>query len=396
MKRRSPLTGAQRLLIGISRIDPSGEFLSALPALLAGEIDWSEFIRTAESEGVTPLVYRNLKRFSGFLPPAVFDAFRKTFFSNELRNIRLFQKITPLLEGIRASGLRVAVTKGARLAVTVYPDIGLRGFTDVDLFVHPRDWPELRNILAACGFESRSSPPAMLDKVDRSLHWTYSPYYQSDGLVVELHFTCLGLHIPSLAEDAFWASQQTVRLGDAEARVLSPEYEICYLCLHAQQHSFGRLMWLVDIAELASRGGVDGRRLGEICRAEGLSAMVRHTLSIVENLWPGTVPKDIRGNIPDAFIEGRMLRLLWPSAKEASRKGKFLYPYYTPTLFSLLARRQPAAAVRTLLGILFPPRSWIAESYGVRPNSPRIVWHYARRIFGPPAIYMKHLLRGRR
>jgi hypothetical protein len=275
----------ERLLIRFSRIDPGERSFSLARETLSLHVNWDAFIRKSVQEGVAPLIYRNLRSLRGLVPGKALDDLGSVFYRNALRNERLYWTASALFRDIHRFGLRVAVTKGARLALTLYPDRGLRAFADIDLFVHPEDWPALRKILDEKGFEANSARQSRFDPRDRSLHWTFSPYYRLGDLLIELHFSYLGLHLPFLSEDDLWASAGTAKNGDIEIPVLSPEYELCYLCLHALQHSYSRLLWLTDIAEHASRGNVDWDRAAGICRAEGITAGVRHGLDLVNALY---------------------------------------------------------------------------------------------------------------
>jgi len=377
------------LLLALSRISHGPGIRSLFPE----DVDWDILFRRAGEEGVAPLVYGNLKALPDCVPAGILERFKAVYIKNSLRNAGLFQRLAPLLETIRRAGLRAVVMKGARLAASLYGDIGLRPFTDIDLFVHPDDWPGVEKILAENGFSRITALQGRLDPHDRGSDWLFSPYYRKENLLVELHFAYLGLHVPFRSRDDFWASLRTASIGGAEALVLSPEYELCYLCLHAQQHSYGRLLWLSDIAELATRGGIDWDRIEGICRKEGITAGVRYGLELAEALWPGTVPESVRSRLEIGAIESRLLRFFWPAGAVVSREGIALFPYYASTFFCLFARRQPLLAARTLFGILFPPRSWIADSYNIPANSPRIFLKYVQRMLVPFREYFKRGLR---
>ena len=84
-------------------------------------------------------------------------------------------------------------------------------------------------------------------------------------------------------------------------------------------------------------------------------------------------------------LESMLLCAFWPPGKVLRRSDRALLPYYMPTFFSLLSRRNPLLAARTLLRILFPPMDWIADSYNVVPWSPKAWLRYARRL-GTPLV----------
>jgi len=323
------------------------------------------------------------------VPPEALNTLRTRYYGNEIRNSRLYRGIAPLIGAVGAAGLRAVVTKGARLALTVYPDIGLRPFTDIDLVVHPGDWPGLEKILAGLGYVPDSRGRIRLHPGNRALDWTFAPYYRLGNLLVELHFAYLGLHVPFRSEEDFWASVGEVRMDGAVARIMSPEYELCYLCLHALQHSYARLMWLTDIAELGSRPEIDSDKLVRIARREGIGAIVRHGFGLVNALWPGAIPDRIVSELHMGAFESVLLPALWTPGTVFRRAGRVPMPYYTPTFFSLLSRRKPLLAARTLLRILFPPMNWIADTYNVTPWSPKAWFRYPRRLGEPLARLLR-------
>ena len=378
-----------RLLVGLSRLAVRPETRDEVLRWIRGPVSWGELVERAGREGVSPLVYRSLRSIGGPVPEDVLASLRKVYFANEARNTRLFHRIHPLLEATRAAGLRTVLTKGARLALTVYPEIGLRPFTDVDLVVHPGDWAALETALAGSGFAPEPGGRVRLHPRNRALDWTFSPYYRQGELVIELHFTYLGLHMPFRSEADFWASARSVSMNGAEALITSPEYELCTLCLHAQQHSYGRLMWLTDIAELAPRPEIDRDKVARISHREGIGPVVRYGFELVNSLWPGTIPSPFVCALGRGHLAAVLQPAFWPPAAVARRADRTPLPYYTPTFFTLLSRRKPLTAARTLLRILFPPMAWIADSYNVAPGSPRAWLRYLRRLGAPFAWLLK-------
>jgi hypothetical protein len=376
-------TATDRLLVGLARIAPGAEDLARFHGLIPGTVDWGELIKRADREGVSPLLYRNLKPFWALVPAEALASLRTAYYANEVRNFRLFRRIAPLIGALGAAGLRAVITKGARLALTVYPDIGLRPFTDIDLVVHPRDWPGLKKVIAALGYVPDSKGHTRLHPGNRALDWTFAPHFRLGDLLVELHFAYLGLHVPFRSEEDFWASVGRIRIDSTDARIMSPEYELCYLCLHAQQHSYARLMWLTDIAELGSRADIDRDKVARIARREGIGAVVRHSFELVNALWPGTIPRRVVSEFRMGTLESMLLPAFWPPGRIFRRSGPVLMPYYAPTFFALLSRRKPLLAARTLLRILFPPMDWIADSYNVVPWSPKAWLQYALRLATP-------------
>ena len=347
-----------RLLVCCARPgdDPGGR--SEALRLAAAVPDWDKALAKAGSEGVLPLLYWALRDEPGAVPAAVLETLRLAFLSNLARTSQVYRELELFLESVRRSGLRAALTKGGRLALDVYSDTALRPFGDVDFIVHPADWAGLREILAGLGFAEASS--GVLDgpgAAGPSLGRTYSPYFKKGSLVLEFHDHPLGLRFPGQGGDGFWPSAGRLRVRGTEAMVLPAENELCHLCVHAQQHSYQKLIWLADIARLAGRVGLDWSWVCRIARAERIKGPVFYGLHLAETLWPGSVPPEARQDLRPGPVESAGLRFFWPPAATASRSVATAWPYDMPSLFSLWERRDPVLAARTLGRIFFPPKA---------------------------------------
>ena len=336
--------------------DPGGRSEALRLASAVG--DWDKALTKAGTEGVLPLLYRALRDDPGTVPPSVREMLRLAYLRNLARTSQVYRELELFLESVRRSGLRAALTKGGRLALDVYSDTALRPFWDVDFVVHPADWDGLRVILAGLGFAETSN--GLLDGPGGqrpSLGWTYAPYFKKGSLVLEFHDHPLGLHFPSPGDDGFWSSAGRLRVRGTEAMVLPAENELCLLCIHAQQHSYQKLIWLSDIARLAGKVGLDWSWVCRIAQAERIKGPVFYGLHLAETLWPGSVSPEARQDLRPGPVESAGLRFFWPPAATASRSVAPAWPYYMPSLFSLWERRDPVLAARTLGQIFFPPKA---------------------------------------
>jgi len=367
-----------RLFVLCSRPGPCPDAGEEVLRLAGAVRDWERALERAEGEGILPLLYWGLRDNPGAVPSSVLETLRLSFLRNLARTAQVYKELELFLEPVRRAGLRAALTKGGRLALDLYPEPALRPFWDVDFIVHPFDWPTLDGILGRLGYS-----PAAEGGGEQRLDWTYSPYYRKGSLFLEFHFTPLGLHCPSGGEDDYWSSAGRLRVRGTEAMVLPAEHELCYLCIHAQQHSYQRLVWLADIARLASLKEIDWDWVLGICRAEKVKGPVFYGLHLANTLWPGVVPAGpLAGLLPGPF-ERAGLRLLWPEAATAARRPAPAWPYYMPSLFSLWERRSLGLAAKTLWAIFFPPRTWLANNCGLPVNSPRLYSRYLERLLRP-------------
>jgi hypothetical protein len=383
-----------RLLILCARTRPGSRSAEEIGRLLRRGPDWESVIARAEQEGVLPLLYRNVGTRHADVPADVLERLKAGYLRNLARNAQAAARLRPFLEGVGRSQARVMLTKGLRLALSVYPDIGLRPFWDIDFIVHPSDWPDVRRILDGLGFEELSSAAGGPGPTGPGRGWGYSPYFRRAELVLEFHFNVLGLAFPVNMDECF-AGARCLPVRGAEVPVLSPELEFCHVCLHAQQHSFQRLVWLTDIAEMASRGDLDWDQVYGLCERLRIGASVYHGLKLAEALWPGTAAPAVLRKLRPGALPVLALGFFWPEASVAAREISLPWPYDMPSLFSLWERRSAGLAWRTLGAVLFPPRAWLARSTGVSENSALVYYQYLRRLARPVGLAARRIWKAR-
>ncbi|HQJ51399.1 MAG TPA: nucleotidyltransferase family protein [Anaerolineae bacterium] len=313
----------------------------------------------ARRERVGPLLYDAVRK-KDLLPAEVEAALRQSYYLTAACNLRLFEALDQALRALAARGIEVIVLKGAALAQTVYPSVGLRPMGDLDVLVRPASVPAAREVLAELGyhatgvevrpgsdlaFESevclvRPGPPA----VPLELHWSLFdvPHYQQ-----------------TLPLSWFWATAQTVPLGGGPALVLGPEALLLHLCGHLVLHhgsSEAALLWEHDVAAVLAHDqpAIDWPLLLRQAEECALVLPLQEVLGRVAAEWAAPVP-------PDALAQ---LNALTPGNVEAQ------------TVAQRTAARRPVAR-----------RFWndLASLHGWRARL-RYAWI---QLFPAPA-YMRH------
>lgn len=413
------------LLLLCARVTRSAADKERLRRLLNEPRDWTAFFKSALDGGVSMLAYRALKEHGDSVPAGTIDLLRRCYYQSAARYLRIRQALRPVVEELERRGLRFAFTKGIRLAELVYGDFALRAFEDVDLAARPGDGPAIEAALAEMGFTTGAVETAGTNAGAREkgasaarpapvpeAGLAHSPHYRKGDLLVEVHYDALGLQIPLVDGKEVWDGVGTVDLEGWRLPVFSIEHELCHLCLHVMEHSYARLVWLTDIAEVAGgarggegegptgkgleRKGPDWNRVAAICLKEGIGTPVYYSLYLAERLWPGTLPREAL----ERLRPGRALRaacnMFWPAQKIRARKPLVTFPYFLPSFFALVGRRDLGGAVRMIGRTVFPPRSWVAHYYRIEAGSLRgalrLAGHYAWRALRPFAVVARRLL----
>jgi len=315
------------------------------------------------------------------------------YIRNKSRNIYLYKKLKPLLKEINDFRLKAALTKGANLAKTLYKDIGLRYFTDIDFFVHPSDWRRLKKISEKLGFRGEGYGSSFPNFKMRKSGWPLATHLRKERLMLDSHFNYPGIETPLSSHNDIWESAQMVNIEGAEAKIFSPEYELCILCLHAQAHSYNRIIWLTDIAELSSKKEINWNKILFICHREEMHAPVYYGLYLVNCLWPHTISKDILDKFRLGKIEKKLLGSLWPEEKVLSRDFSFNTHALATSLFLIFSSRRLLLKLKILLSRVFPPLDWAAWRHKVPEDSIKVYIHYLRRCAKPMIFFYKVLFK---
>lgn len=227
------------------------ELVSAAQKLAPDE--WHLLFAEATAQGMAPIVY-HLSAISGALaaaPQAIAAIFAASYTRALVSVRRLELQLEEILRAFAAHERDILVLKGPPLVRRLYSDPALRPIGDLDLLARYGDVPRAIDTLTSLGYHAL---PGYGDPHDfHALRgWTVI-YRRADEPLIELHWRPVSLasYEPAFSPDDLWPRSIRARVGNEPARLLDPEDELRYLCVHyAAEHRGKRLLWLVDIARL--------------------------------------------------------------------------------------------------------------------------------------------------
>lgn len=347
-----------------------------------------------EEEGLIGLVYHHLKTFSSDIAPDFFSTLKSKALVYAARQARIIEEMLHLSFLMSKKNIRWVVIKGLSLAHRFYPEPYWRPFFDVDLIVHPEDGEILNQMLTAYELKPALAPhfqPSLKEKTLKNKYWLYRPLYRKGDLILEVHFGFPLLHHSSEGEEDFWSSREKFPVGQQELPCLAPEYELSLLCLHLQQHSYSRLIWLTDIVQLIGAGRVDWNKVDKIAQRENIKGSLAHTFSVINQLWPEAIPEETRPLFYLTSAEKYLFRLFFPLNPILTREKLYDSPAHTPTFLQLLGQHSLKTWVKTLKNFFFPPTDWVAYYYGLKPWSFKFLHHYLWRLVRPFVLVLRRL-----
>jgi len=237
------------------------ESISEAKTWLAKPFNWTRLIALCERHRVLPLFYKSIKELSLSVPIEIPTELKEKYFSQTNHVLRLAS------EGVRISGLlnQLGVSnillKGPFLSEQIYGDVALRPSRDIDILVRPDSVDRATEFLASEGYRM-VYPDFTLSRKQKS-------YYRKrknqiafrspkNGILIEVHWRLFSQTslFPIEIETAFAGSQVRILAGKP-IRVLSPNHNFEFLCLHGAIHQWFRLLWLRDIAQILGEGMVN-------------------------------------------------------------------------------------------------------------------------------------------
>ncbi|MBI5789355.1 MAG: nucleotidyltransferase family protein [Candidatus Schekmanbacteria bacterium] len=227
----------------------SNPMREALSQIAGGKVDWFKWLSIARYYRISPLLYFNLSRNDLLenLPLNIRQELKKDFLETHSLNLAQYHELNRLLKLFQDAGINCLVLKGAALAISLYPDIGLRPFGDIDLLLHDKDIARAEELL---GGSYQRQTPDNLSALAQSCYFHY--HYQRVAppkLSIELHWRLFSPTTPlQLDLSGFWEQKQTVEAFGWSFSVPSRECLFLHLCLHFCGHYFlsWRDLWDID------------------------------------------------------------------------------------------------------------------------------------------------------
>jgi putative nucleotidyltransferase-like protein len=353
----SELRPEDQLLICIARRDLDESTAQSIRGLLnRNGFDWEYVLARATSHGVAALLAHHLQSIKcEVVPDSVLLQLQTENQQNSERCLWLAGELARLTAAMQKAGIPCIPFKGPTLAITAYRDLGLRQFTDLDLFVHTRDVARAKEVLAQLGFKPvrnlSSAREAAFLRFDNAcafdndrdvlldLHWRFSPVHSS---------------LP-LETDDFWRRLESVNIGKQTLSTLSAEDLLLVLCCHGFTHEWERLIWICDVATLiGQRKDLDWNYLFRKSKRLGVLRIILVGLMLAGELG-ASLPRQVsdrieRNDAVSRCADELMTRLF------TSRKGHLSLLEWLRR--QLQMRERARDKLKSLLRIMFTPRDY--------------------------------------
>ncbi|MEO0071138.1 MAG: nucleotidyltransferase family protein [candidate division WOR-3 bacterium] len=299
------------------------------------------------------------------------------------RNIFLLNELRQILDAFHRSKIEVIILKGAALTESLYPHIGIRGFVDIDLLVHPEDMSRVAEIIRSFNYQPE------IPGADLGQPWTEKfgcivdvTYIKQNELtvMVDVHW---GLGRPGTYFDrvdikSLWHRAKKEKVAGIDALILCPEDLLIFLCLHMFKHCPNfNFNSLCDIGQLIKFSGSDidwqdfVNRVFQFRICLPVRFAIQQTCRVFQSPVPVWVLKKF-----DSYNPGFLERVSFRIGRAPGQR----YSTGRYTLSCILIVQGLGRKIGYLRRIFFPDRKFI-------------LWRYGNRFNSLPQYYIMHLFR---
>jgi hypothetical protein len=293
--------------------------------LISKSINWPIVLQLAEEHGVRPMLLRGLKLSCWDLVPRAtqikLECFNK---ANVQRNLLFTSELLRLVSLFQQNGIMIAAFKGPVLAESVYGDLSLREFCDIDVLVQEADLDKAEEVLTAQGYQA--------DFPDRDLRSAFLRYpgqhafrNRHSGISIDLHWRLSskigkGVAFP-IPPAEIWSNLRRVTVAGRTVLTLANDDLALFLTVHGTKEGWRSLVWVCDFAEfLRKHQDVDWIAVFEraqrahCCRPLLLGILLAYTL-LGARVPSELLKKSLNDPAVRALAQKIQIRMLRPAPK---------------------------------------------------------------------------------
>jgi hypothetical protein len=303
------------LLLACARTNLDAEAAQRISQLLSRELDWNYLIRKASWHGLLPLLYWNLRgNNSDVVPTELWGKLEAHFHWNTKRCLLLTGELFKILDLFTEHGIKACPFKGPVLAASLYQNIGLRSFGDLDILVPRQDIHRAVNLMSSLGYAgSPTEEPIDVDiepaDVDPETIGYFQPHHYAltrnsaltglGNIRIDLQWRISETHFAfSLDSDDRWSKLEPITILNRQVPSFALDDLFLILCVHGCKHYWYRIKWICDIAEILRANQThDWSRCLGAARTRGVERMVKLGIFLAQDLLGAPLPSQLSERI---------------------------------------------------------------------------------------------------
>ncbi len=253
MEKGTPmiLSNEDKLLLDCLRSGVDVGRQSKLKSLVDLPLDWDELIRSAETRGISSLVYKSLNGTDAesIIPASGMERLRNAYHLTAAQNMFFYSEVQRILKAFKKADIDAMLLKGAALSATVYDDIGLRTMKDIDILVHEKSLNRAKAVMQILDYKAQTQIKP--EKWYRENHFHLPVFiHRKKSLAVEIHWN-ISKVLPGYDIEQWWQRALEIEISGTPVLVPCAEDMIFHLCLHLYHNSFNEETGLKGLSDIA-------------------------------------------------------------------------------------------------------------------------------------------------
>jgi len=314
------------LILACCRDDSSGFCSARIQQILQHHLDWERLLQLAQHHGLVPLLYRRLSTAVEISQSASLESLRQQDRLNAHQTLWLTLELLSIHRHLAARGLEALPYKGPVLAESLYGNVALRQFSDLDLLVRSHDLPRIKAALAELGYE----PGLHLNRTAERAYLESGYEYTFDGArgrnLLEIQWRVLPrFYAVDFDMDEFFTNCSRTTVGGRELRTLSPSDLLLALCTHAAKHVWMRLSWIADISRLARSQAIDWGHVEREARGLGILRILTVSLRLCHDLLGYQPPDSLRADQETTLLVGQVCQIVAESNEFGTESFRYFH-----------------------------------------------------------------------
>ncbi len=375
------LTPEEQTLLLSSRLNPSKKAFKTLTQLINSvkhQIDFDILLNLAARNGVSQLVYQNLKKVEGvqrnFLP-----RLRHIYLHSSAENLKKIHVLLTVLNLLKKQGVDAIPIKGALASELIFDKIGAYHGTDIDILVHPSDLQKTKQTLIDQGYNYNEQ--AETDMLSSHYHLVF----QKNRYYIEVHWNLVKRYF-NIPPEFWWEDTRTVKYNSHEIICLSVEKYLMALVFRMYSHLFYPLKFFVITSELCNKykSEIDWDLLMSYVEKYRMMKVTTFSLKLLNQLLETHVSPQITGKklIGYEFYKQEILNQLFRE-KRKSYVGRVFYAFLLDS---------PIDTLSLILNRFWPSKSELCLRYHIPNESNWVYLYYLLNIFLLPYLIFKKRL----
>jgi len=280
------------LLLAFARTNVNKKNIEKL--LESKGINWDSFLRKAYSNKVLPLLYFHFKSINSDLIPLHYLSVLASHCERTVKsNLLLTSELLKILRLLKTENICVVPFKGPILTTSIYKNLSLRDFCDLDLLINEDDFCKVKNILKKDGYEPEFKFSKWQEESFLKYHYE-SMFKNTKDTHLDIHWRVVPTYFnETLKSNELINDSVEIELFGEKIRTLSPEDMLIVLCFNGAKDSWRELKMLTDVAELIQSCDLQWEKVLQKSKKLKVEKILALGVVLANSLYQVQIPEEV-------------------------------------------------------------------------------------------------------